>query len=233
MSRLENEKDLRGLAPLEEKLKYTFQNKNLLMNALIHSSYTNEHHTAFPSNERLEFLGDSVLSLISAEFLYGLTDKDEGYLTRAKAKVVCESALCKYSEELSLGEYLLFGKGDREEGKHRPSTIADAFEAVLGAIYLDSGFIAARDFALPYLRAEAEDTSAQKDYKTLLQEVVQKNRGEKLDYKIISEQGPAHERVFTCGVYLNSNSIGKGEGSSKKNAEQMAAKQALSLMGIA
>lgn len=229
---LENERDLKGLAPLEDKLHYTFHNKKLLMNALIHSSYTNEHRTEFSSNERLEFLGDSVLSLISAEFLFGLTEKDEGYLTRAKARIVCEGALCKYSEELGLGEYLLFGKGDREGGKHRPSTIADAFEAVLGAIYLDSGFENARNFALPFLETEVEDTSAQKDYKTLLQEVVQKNRGERLDYNIIAERGPAHERVFECEVLLNSNSIGRGEGSSKKNAEQMAAKQALSLMGI-
>ena len=232
MSMLENENDLKGLASLEEKLGYVFRDKNLLFNALIHSSYTNEHHTSFSSNERLEFLGDSVLSLISAEFLYGLTDKDEGVLTRAKARIVCENALCKYSKELSLGEYLLFGKGDREEGRRRPSTIADAFESVLGAIYLDSGFESAKNFALPFLKSEMEDISSLKDYKTLLQEVVQKNRGEKLDYKIIAERGPAHERIFECEVYLTSNSVGRGEGTSKKNAEQAAAKQALSLLGM-
>lgn len=217
---------------LEEKLGYTFKNKEYLKNALIHSSYMNEHEVENGSNERLEFLGDSVLSIISAEYLYKNIQKDEGHLTKLKASAVCEGALCEYAKELSLGDFLLFGKGEREEGRTRPSTLADAFEAVLGAIYLDSGLDASREFVTPFLREIINTDHLVKDYKTMLQEVIQKNKGEKLKYSLDSEIGPAHDRVFTCSVHLNSNVIGKGEGKSKKSAEQMAAKQALSLLGI-
>lgn len=217
----------------EERIGHKFNDKRLLKNALSHSSYENEHATEGGSNERLEFLGDSVLSLICAEYLYFEIDKDEGHLTKMKAKVVCESSLFEFAQTISLGDYMLFGKGEREVGKIRPSTVADCFEAVIAAIYIDAGYEAAKKFVLPFI-AEVTKNSDDffKDYKTLLQEIVQKNKGERLSYRIVGESGPEHEKVFSCEVLLNSNVIGVGEGHSKKNSEQQAAKKALLLMGV-
>jgi len=218
---------------LEKKLGHTFKDRSLLVNALAHSSYENEHATKGGSNERLEFLGDSVLSLICAEYLYFHIGKDEGYLTKMKAKAVCESSLFEFAQTLNLGDYMLFGKGEKEVGKLRPSTLSDCFEAVIAAIYLDEGYDAAKKFVTPFL-AEVISNADEffKDYKTLLQEIVQKNKGERLSYRIVAESGPEHNKTFVCEVLLNSNIIGTGEGHSKKNAEQQAAKKALALMGV-
>lgn len=223
------------MTELEKKLKYTFKDRSLLENALTHSSYANETHCKGGSNERLEFLGDSVLSIIVAEYLYNNYSTHEGELTKLRASLVCEKSLCAFSRELGLGEYLKLGKGELiNKGNERPSILADAFEAVLAAIYLDGGFESAKKHVLRFILPELEHTDDDvfKDYKTCLQEVVQRNPEERLSYILIGESGPDHNKTFTVEVHLNSNIIGTGEGSSKKQAEQNAAKQALSLMGI-
>ena len=220
---------------LQEKLGYRFRNPALLRTALTHSSYANESHGKFVCNERLEFLGDSVLGMITAEYLYTQwSDVPEGVLTRHRAALVCEKALCKYARELGIGSCLLLGRGERHSGgDNRPSILADAFEAVLAAIYLDGGMEAARTFVLPFLIKEiaAQRRRHFKDYKTQLQEIVQQTPEEKLHYVLVGESGPDHSKRFAVEVHLNSNVIGKGHGKSKKEAEQLAAREALKLMG--
>lgn len=220
---------------LEEKLGYKFKNINLLKNALTHSSYANEVRDGTSSNERLEFLGDSVLSIIVSEFIYKkFANQPEGELTKLRASLVCEKSLCGFSRELDLGKYLRLGKGEEKGGgRNRDSILADAFEAVLAAMYLDGGFEVARNHVLRFVKEEIEHTDDEvfKDYKTLLQEIIQRNPEESVAYFLTGESGPDHNKLFTVEVRLNSNVIGKGEGRSKKQAEQMAAKQALSLMG--
>lgn len=223
------------MTELENKLSYKFKNIALLENALTHSSYANETHCKCGSNERLEFLGDSVLSIIVAEYLYNNYSTHEGELTKLRASLVCEKSLCAFSRELELGKFLKLGKGElRNKGNERPSILADAFEAVLAAIYLDGGFEAAKKHVMRFILPELQHTDDEvfKDYKTSLQEIVQRNPEERLTYVLIGESGPDHSKIFTVEVHLNSNVIGVGEGSSKKQAEQNAAKQALSLMGI-
>lgn len=227
-----NEKASVNITELEEKLNYKFKNKTYILTALTHSSYYNEHKSIGECNERLEFLGDSVLSLAAADYLYGNSEGDEGELTRLKAAVVCEAALCEYAKKIDLGKFLLLGKGEYNGGRTRSSTLADAMEAVLGAIYLDTGFKEAKTFITPFIEENVEQNRATKDYKTILQEVIQKNKGEKLTYEITGEEGPEHDKMFICQVLINSNRIGEGRGRSKKLAEQQAAKQVLSLMGI-
>lgn len=221
---------------LETKLDYRFKNQELLKNALTHSSYANEEHCKFGSNERLEFLGDSVLSIVVSEYIYkNFKNLPEGELTKLRASLVCEKALCGYSRELELGKYLFLGKGEsHNHGEERPSILADAFEAVLAAIYLDGGYEPAKKHVLRFITAElnGRDDDAFKDYKTLLQEVIQKNPEERLVYILTDESGPDHDKRFTVEVHLNSNVIGSGVGKSKKQAEQAAARQALQLMGI-
>lgn len=222
---------------LEETIKYTFQNKKLLQIALSHSSYINEEKLkSYQSNERLEFLGDSVLSLITSEYIFKELGKlPEGKLTKIRASVVCERSLCEFSRAISLGEHLMLGKGEEHGGgRERDSILADGFEALLAAIYLDGGMEAAKAFALPFLIPGIEaacEGRLFKDYKTNLQEIVQKNHQETLDYRVASESGPDHSKLFEVEVLLNTNVIGCGRGKSKKEAEQMAAKTALSLMG--
>ena len=220
---------------LEEKLGYKFKNINLLENALTHSSYANEVRDGTSSNERLEFLGDSVLSIIVSEFIYKkFANQPEGELTKLRASLVCEKSLCGFSRELDLGKYLRLGKGEEKGGgRNRDSILADAFEAVLAAMYLDGGFEVAKNHVLRFVKEEIEHTDDEvfKDYKTLLQEIIQRNPEESVAYFLTGESGPDHNKLFTVEVRLNSNVIGKGEGRSKKQAEQMAAKQALSLMG--
>ncbi len=219
---------------LMEKINYTFHKPSLLENALTHSSYANEGNRGLASNERLEFLGDSVLGFITARYLFGQTSSPEGELTKLRAALVCEKALCSYARQLGLGEHLLLGKGERNTGgAGRPSILADAFEAVLAALYLDGGLEAAEAFVLPYLEQErSQQRRAQfKDYKTALQEIVQQNPGERLEYELKSESGPDHNKQFVMEVHLNSNVIGVGRGRSKKEAEQQAAREALKLMG--
>lgn len=221
---------------LEKNIGYKFKNIKLLTNALAHSSYANEVRGGVSSNERLEFLGDSVLSIITSEHIYErFTDMPEGELTKLRASLVCEKALCGYARELNLGDFLLLGKGeDRGGGRQRDSILADAFEAVLAAVYLDGGMEVAKPYVLRFITAELEhmdEPDGFKDYKTALQEIIQRNPEESVTYILASEQGPDHAKEFTVEVRLNSNVIGVGKGRSKKRAEQMAAKQALSLMG--
>jgi len=220
---------------LEDKIGYQFKNKNLLLQALTHSSYANEGKKHGRNNERLEFLGDSVLSVIVAKHLF-LKYKDipEGELTKLRASLVCEKALDVFAQQLGLGEYLRLGKGEEMTGgRNRPSILADAFEAVIAALYLDGGYQAAQKFVLSFIPENLDVKSANQlaDYKTTLQEIIQQNREEKIEYVLADEKGPDHAKVFTAEVLLNSNVIGVGEGSSKKQAEQNAAKEALKLMG--
>ncbi|MDR0946286.1 MAG: ribonuclease III [Ruminococcus sp.] len=224
------------LTEFEEKIGYTFKNKKLLENALSHSSYANEKSTR--SNERLEFLGDSVLSLIVSEELFkrykGIT---EGDLSKIRAALVCESSLNDFAAKISLPEAMLLGIGEeRRGGRGKPSMIADAFEAVLAAIYLDAGFETAKKYLLPFLPKDPEkavltNSCIKTDYKTIFQEIIQGNREERITYHIVSEEGPPHNRIFKAEIRLNSNVLATGEGRSKKSAEQEAAKEALKLTG--
>ena len=222
-------------AEVAEKLGYKFKNINLLKNALTHSSYANEVRGGFSSNERLEFLGDSVLSVIVSDYIYKqYPNMPEGELTKLRASLVCEKSLCGFSRELHIGRFLMLGKGeDKGGGRERDSILADAFEAVLAAIYLDGGMEAARKHVMRFVLRELKHTDDEvfKDYKTALQEIIQRNPEESVTYILTGENGPDHDKSFTVEVRLNSNVIGTGTGKNKKQAEQMAAKQALKLMG--
>ncbi len=231
-------------ALLEEKIGYQFKNRELIERALIHSSYSNEtgarnHHLL--CNERLEFLGDSVLSIITSNYLYkNFTDCPEGELTRMRAEVVCERALSGYSEEIGLGNYLLLGVGEeKNNGRHRKSILADAFEALLAAIYLDAkeeGMETVEKFLMPFIIKEIESVrrkgSFNGDPKTLLQQFVQQAEGDFLEYAVVGESGPDHMKTFRVEARLNSNVIGRGEGRSKREAEQNAAREALALFSV-
>ena len=218
---------------LEKIIGYRFHDRTLLELALTHSSFANErgHHR---DNERLEFLGDSVLGFITAEYLFTkLSDEPEGELTRRRANAVCEKTLAGFAEEIRLGEYIKLGKGERNTGgDKRPSILSDAFESVIAAIYLDGGIRAAKRFVLRFIPEADAGGRPVVDYKTMLQEVIQKNPDEHLRYELAAESGPDHDKTFTVEVYLNSNCIGTGVGHSKKKAEQAAACEALKLMGI-
>lgn len=216
---------------LETTIGYTFKDKALLRTALTHTSYANEAKTKMASNERLEFLGDSVLSVVVADYLFhNEKSLPEGELTRRRAALVCEPALDGFARQISLGDELLLGRGEEMSGgRSRPSILADAFEALIAAIYLDGGMEAARAFIVPFVQSGA---GTEDDYKTRLQEVVQQNPEERLRYVVAAENGPDHDKSFTVEVYLNSNCIGIGTGHSKKIAEQHAARQALVLMGL-
>jgi ribonuclease-3 len=221
----------------EKRLHYTFKNKSLLRKALTHSSYANEvKDKNTESNERLEFLGDAVLGIITADYLYfHNAHVPEGELTRLRAMMVCEKTLHTFALRIHLGDYLMLGHGEEHtNGRERPSILADAFEAVIAAIYIDGGMEAARRFVTSFADRFycAHIGTSFIDYKTTLQEIVQKNRGERLRYVLMGEEGPDHNKEFTVEVRLNSNVIGQGRGASKKDAEQMAAKEALSLMGV-
>ncbi len=218
----------------ENILKYTFKNKDLLINALTHSSYANEVREG-SSNERLEFLGDSVLSIIVSEYIFEkFSHLPEGELTKIRASLVCEKSLCYFSRELDMGNYLRLGKGEEKGGgRERDSILADAFEAVLAAMYLDGGMEVAKKHVMRFIIPELKHTEDDvfKDYKTALQEIIQRNPEESVSYFLTGESGPDHDKMFEVEVRLNSNVIGRGKGKSKKRAEQMAAKQALELMG--
>lgn len=220
---------------LQQKLGYKFKNEAILLRAISHSSYVNENHDVCKeSNERLEFLGDSVLGFITAEnFFKNYTDFPEGDLTKLRAAMVCEKSLASFARQIQLGKYLLLGKGEVVTGgRERPSIQADAFEAVIAAIYLDGGMDEARKFVLKYIDEAIKKHRSVKDYKTMLQEVVQRNPGEIVEYVLVGETGPDHDKRFEVEVHLNSNVIGKGIGKSKKGAEQEAAREALELMGL-
>ena len=220
---------------LEEKLGYHFKNPEYLKTALTHSSYANEIRTAGGSNERLEFLGDSILGLVVADHLFKqFPDLPEGDLTKKRAALVCEKACCGFSRQLDVGNYLLLSRGEQNSGgRTRSSILADAFEAVTAAIYLDGGMEESRKFVLRFVLPllKAQKPKVFKDYKTALQEIVQKNPEERLEYVLTGESGPDHDKHFSVEVRLDNNVIGKGGGRSKKEAEQQAAREALGLMG--
>ena len=217
---------------LERVLGHTFQDKALLETALTHTSFANEARHGTKHNERLEFLGDSVLSIVVAEYLFTHSSLPEGDLTRMRASLVCEAALFTFAQKIGLGRWLRLGHGEEMGGgRTRPSVVSDAFEAVIAALYLDGGIDAARAFILPFVTSALTKQSAEEDYKTKLQEVVQQNPSDRLRYVVASQTGPDHDKHFVVEVHLNSNCIGSGEGHSKKQAEQAAAKEALALMG--
>ena len=221
----------------KDELIYQFHDTGLLTIAMTHSSYANEHRDQhLQNNERLEFLGDSILGLVSADYVFHrYPNVPEGQLTKMRAAVVCEQTLDEVAKELGLDHLLLLGKGEENGGgRKRPSILADSVEALIGAIYLDGGLESARAFILSFLPAKvelAEQGGAFRDYKTALQEIVQKNRQETLCYRLSGESGPDHDKRFTVQVLLNRNIFAEGTGRSKKEAEQMAAKAALELMG--
>lgn len=224
---------MNNLIELEEKIGYRFKDEQLLRHALTHSSYANEKRLSYGSNERLEFLGDSVLGVITAEYFYQNFDMPEGELTKLRASTVCEESLFNFAKELDLGKYLLLGKGEiRSKGYERPSILSDAFESVIAAIYLDGGFEEAKKFVLRFIKNAIITTPKFHDYKTALQEIIQKNHDEHISYVLVGEKGPDHDKEFEIEIHLNSNIIGRGTGRSKKIAEQEAAKAALTLMGI-
>jgi ribonuclease-3 len=216
---------------LEEKIGYTFKNKTLLEHALTHSSYANEHKLDMGSNERLEFLGDSVLGFIAAEYFYqNFPDKAEGQLTTCRSNAVCETALCEYARSFNLGSSLRMGRGELGGGgANRPSILADAFEALLAAIFLDGGIEAAKAFALPFLKKCKAKPIA--DSKTKLQQIVQQSPDENITYALVEESGPDHDKNFIVEVRISNNVKGVGEGRNKKLAEQAAAHEALKSMG--
>ena len=223
------------LEKFEEIIGYSFKKKNLLKTALTHSSYANEQGGDLKYNERLEFLGDSVLGIITAEYLFkNHKDFPEGELTKVRAALVCEKALFEFAKQIHLGEFLFLGKGELHTGgRNRPSILADAFEALIAAIYLDGGMKQAKSFVLRFITtAQEQAIELNTDYKTKLQEIIQKNPEERIEYATIGETGPDHDKRFIVVVKLNSNIIGRGEGRSKKQAEQFAAREALKLMGI-
>ena len=219
---------------LEEKLNYKFKDIGLLKNALTHSSYANENKAeGMSSNERLEFLGDSVLGVITAKYLYTLTPAlPEGKMTRLRSELVCEQSLHGVATDLDLGEYLRMGKGEeRNGGRKRASILADAVEAVIAAIYLDGGFEPAERFIKAnILNPVSIEAHHSVDYKTELQELVQQKPGQVLTYIPAGESGPDHEKVFAAKVSLNGEVIGEGQGRTKKEAEQSAAREALKIL---
>lgn len=222
-----------ALLLFQQNLGYTFKNEALLLRALSHSSYVNEKQDGSESNERLEFLGDSVLGFVTAELYFEkYAHLPEGELTKLRAAAVCEKSLSVFAGELGIGNVLMLGKGEMHTGgNHRPSILADAFEAVLAAVYLDGGIEPARKLAVRFVGRDNIMPTV-RDYKTKLQEVIQKNPEETIEYVVVGESGPDHNKTFTIEVHLNSNVIGTGSGKSKKLAEQEAAKEALALMGL-
>ncbi len=232
-----------GKDRLEGKTGHDFRDKMLLQKALTHSSYSNEsgarnHHLL--CNERLEFLGDSVLSIITSKYLYEtFPDSPEGELTRMRAELVCERALSSYAHKLELGQYILLGIGEeKNNGRERKSILADAFEALIAAIYIDSGedgFENVQKFLLPFIKDEINSlgkTGFSADPKTALQQFVQQAEGDFLEYVIVGESGPDHMKEFSVEARLNSNVIGRGKGRSKREAEQAAAREALALFNV-
>ncbi len=222
---------------LEEKVGYSFNLEANLILALTHSSYANENREeALKSNERLEFLGDSILNTVISEFIYkSYENLAEGEMTRIRASVVCEQSLVKCSRNIGLGEYLMLGRGEEQTGgRMRTSILSDAFEALIGAIYIDGGMEPAKRFILSQITSLIEDSLtgiAFNDYKTRLQEIVQRSGDKKIVYEILEERGPDHSKTFVSCVKISEDMIAKGEGRSKKEAEQAAAKSALEKYG--
>ena len=216
---------------LETAIGYRFRNISLLQNALTHSSYANERwHNSLLSNERLEFLGDSVLGMLVAEYLYhNFPNRPEGELTRMRADMVCEQTLAAAANRIGLGTHLLLGHGEEQTGgRTRNSILADAVESVIAACFLDGGMDAARGFIDRFVLTDVPVRKLRNaDYKTALQELVQQKKNQQLTYKLTGESGPDHDKHFEVAVLLNGSTVGTGTGSSKKRAEQDAARAAM------
>lgn len=216
----------KDLKELEGKIGYKFDDFTLFTKAMIHSSYANEKHLPkYECNERLEFLGDAVLELVSSEFLFHNNPKlPEGELTKTRASMVCEPALAFCARDLDLGEYLLLGKGeDATGGRKRESVTSDAMEALIGAIYLDGGFASAKEFIHRFVLSDLENKLLFYDSKTILQEMVQAEHEETLSYVLVKEEGPDHDKTFETAVYIGDLCYGSGTGRTKKASEQSAA----------
>lgn len=226
-----NKKISETICQFENIIEYNFKNKEYILEALTHSSYSNENKD-YDFNERLEFLGDSVLSIVVSEYLFKKeTNLPEGELTKLRANIVCEESLSEVANEINLGEHMLLGKGEEATGgRQRISILADAFEAVIAAIYLDGGLESARSFVLKYMENIIIDSRKGKifrDYKTHLQEVLQGQGENNIWYKLVEEKGPDHNKRFIMQVGVNETVLGIGEGKSKKEAEQLAARVAI------
>lgn len=217
---------------IEDKLGYTFSDETLILTAFTHSSYANEKHTL--SNERLEFLGDSILGMVTATHLYNrFPDQPEGFLTKTRAELVCEQSLWAIADNLDFGHNLLLGRGEENTGgRQRHSILADCVEAVIAAIYLDGGLAPAQSFIEKHVLSKLDSPIDElpSDYKTGLQEYIQQKPGRSLYYNLIGEKGPDHNKVFCCAALLDGSEIGRGEGKTKKEAEQNAAKNALEVL---
>ncbi len=218
------------LKELEHKIGYTFQNTGLLKTALMHSSYTNENHIPkHMCNERLEFLGDAVLELVSSEFLFRRSPKmPEGRLTKLRASMVCEPSLAMCARDIGLGGYLYLGRGEEATGgRNRDSVTSDAMEALIGAVYLDGGFTNAKEFIHKFILTDLEDKQLFYDSKTILQEIVQAEGKDGVSYRLTGEEGPDHDKSFCVEVRIGNKVFGSGTGRTKKAAEQQAAYQAI------
>lgn len=214
----------------EQAIGYTFRNKKYLRKALSHSSYANEMRMSkLENNERLEFLGDAVLELMSSEYIFkNNQEMHEGEMTKLRASMVCEPTLAMCAREINLGDYILLGKGEISTGgRNRDSILSDAFEAVIGAIYLDGGFTSAKEFVTKYVLEDMDNKKLFFDSKTILQEMIQADYREPLQYKLIGEDGPDHDKVFTVAAIIEGRELSQGSGKTKKAAEQAAAYQAI------
>ena len=214
----------------ENKIGYHFQNRNYLRQALSHSSYANEMRLSkLANNERLEFLGDAVLELISSEYIFSTNERmHEGEMTKLRASLVCEPTLAMCAREIDLGNYILLGKGEiATGGATRDSILSDAFEAVIGGIYLGGGFTSAKEFIMKYVLDDIDSKKLFFDSKTILQEIVQADYKEPLQYKLLGESGPDHDKIFTVAAIVDGKELSQGTGKTKKAAEQAAAYQAI------
>ena len=232
---MDKQDEQKNLKEFQQIIGYKFKNENLLYEALSHSSFANENKKHRKSNERLEFLGDSVLSIVVSDYIFeNFTNLPEGDLSKLRASLVCEKALFEFSKKINLGKYIFLGKGEENTGgRERASIVSDAMEAVIAAIYLDGGIEPARKHIMSFLPEHINpgETKTFVDYKTKLQEIIQRNPSDKIEYKLLGEDGPDHDKHFIFSVTLNGKEIGEGKGHSKKSAEQDAAKSALVKMG--
>ncbi|MCI9271165.1 MAG: ribonuclease III [Dorea sp.] len=223
----------RDLKLLEQQIGYEFTDFSLLRRAMAHSSYINEKHLPkYECNERLEFLGDAVLEIVSSEFLFYEHDKlPEGELTKIRASMVCEPSLAYCARQIGLGDYLLLGRGEEGTGgRKRESITSDALEALIGAIYIDGGFANAKEFIHKFVLNDMENKKLFYDSKTILQELVQANFTEAVSYRLLAEEGPDHDKTFVSAVYIGEKEYGRGRGRTKKSAEQEAAYQTILLL---
>ncbi len=223
----------RDLSGLEQRIGYRFQDRTLFVKALTHSSYVNEHKMdKLQCNERLEFLGDAVLEIVSSEFLYEkFPEKPEGELTRIRASIVCEPTLAFCADGIELGSYLRLGRGeDSTGGRQRHSVVSDAMEALIGAIYLDGGFANAKEFIHSFVLNDMEHKQLFYDSKTILQEMVQAEARHNVEYLLLKEEGPDHNKTFEVSALLDGREIGRGSGRTKKAAEQVAAYHGILLL---